>query len=88
MQRPFPPRFRRSFRHVFAGVAIVAGAVLALAGALVALAVLAFGALAHAAWTGLRAAQRPAAPRASAGRVIEGEYAVVGRPPLRNGDPR
>jgi len=50
--------------------------------------VLAIGALAHAVWTGLRAPQRPAAPRSDAGRVIEGEYAVVGRPPLRSGEPR
>ena len=88
MQRPYPLRFRRPLRHVFAGVAIVAGAVLALAGAVVALAVLAIGALAHAAWTGLRAAQRPAVQRSSNSRVIEGEYAVVGRPTLRSGEPR
>ena len=88
MQRPFPLRFRRPLRHVFAGVAIVAGAVLALAGAVVALLVLAIGALAHGVWTGLRATQRPAAPRNDSGRVIEGEYAVVGRPPLRSGEPR
>ena len=88
MQTPFGLRFRRPLRHVFVGVAIVAGAVLALAGAVVALLVLAFGALAHAAWSALRAPQRPAAPRASAGRVIDGDYAVVGRPPLRHGEPR
>jgi phage-related minor tail protein len=81
MLRTLPLRFRRPFRHLFVGVAIVAGAVLALAGAVVALFVLAVGALAHAAWTGLRTAPRAVASAHRDARVIEGEYAVVGRPP-------
>lgn len=83
MQRALPLRFRRPLRHVFVGVAIVAGAVLALAGAVVALIVLAAGAIAHAVWTGLRAAPRTIATASRDNRVIDGEYAVVGRPPQR-----
>ncbi len=87
MHRPFSPRMRRSFRHLVLTVAIVAGAVLALAGAALALVVLAVGALAHAVWSGLRQVQRAAPGPAAGNRVIDGEYAVVGRSPLRGGEP-
>lgn len=70
-----PLRFRRVLRNALLGVGVAAVLVLAAIGAVFGLVLLAVGALVHTLVSAFRA------PRAepAKGRVIEGEYVVVGR---------
>ncbi|HQY36825.1 MAG TPA: hypothetical protein PLI00_09615 [Pseudomonadota bacterium] len=72
---PRPLRFRRVLRNALLGVAVACVLVLAAFGAVIGLVLLAVGALVHAIVSAFRA------PRVEPGkgRVIEGEYIVVGR---------
>jgi hypothetical protein len=80
------PRFRRPLRSALITVAFVAGVVLALAGAVLGVVVLAIGALLHAAYKSLRRpVARPAAHPDP--RVIEGEFIVVSGPGAHGGRP-
>lgn len=70
-----PLRFRRVLRHALLGVAVACVLVLAAFGAVIGLVLLAAGALVHT----LVSAFRTPRVEPGKGRVIEGEYIVVGR---------
>jgi hypothetical protein len=70
-----PHRFRRVLRNALLGVGVAAVLVLAAIGAVFGLVLLAVGALVH---TIISAFRTPRVEPAK-GRVIEGEYMVVGR---------
>lgn len=73
------PRLRRPLRSVLITFAFIGGVVLALAGAVLGVLVLAIGAQLHSAYKTLRRpVAQPAAP--SDQRVIEGEFVVLSGP--------
>lgn len=80
------PRFRRPLRSALITLAFLGGVVLALAGAVLGVVVLAIGALVHAAFKSLRRPVARPVPGASQ-RVIEGEFIVVSGPGARDARP-
>ena len=68
---------RRPLQRLLLGVGVVAVVAIAAVGAVVGLALLTVGALAHFGWRGLREAFAPRVRAHRDGNVIDGEYTVV-----------